>query len=202
AIAPFFPFSKIAAPPSSPIIFSSTEHHPVPIQIYRSVYPLQIAFARLLRSGQELTPVVDLSVEGVELGGAALPCTRFTIKAQWIFVSLSIKRLFISRKIMKFQHSSQEEMDGSTGPIDNAPNEIPTQPGDTSEVTGGAKGGTGLRKMKPRSKAWSHFDMILDGNKKTDRSSVQTLLEAICLPYKMKWYLFTSCSFDWLHEKS
>ncbi|GER32502.1 somatic embryogenesis receptor-like kinase 1 [Striga asiatica] len=48
---------------------------------------------RLLRSGQELTPVLDLSVEGVELavGGAAFPCTRFTIKAQQIFVSLSIK---------------------------------------------------------------------------------------------------------------
>ncbi|GER47829.1 cytochrome c oxidase subunit 1 [Striga asiatica] len=71
---------------------------------------------RLLRSGQELTPVLDLSVEGVDLGvgGAAFPCTRFTIKAQQIFVSLSIKM------------SSQEKMDESTGPIDNAPNEIPT----------------------------------------------------------------------------
>ncbi|CAA0829065.1 Unknown protein [Striga hermonthica] len=59
------------------------------------------------------------------------------------------------------QMSSQEEMDGSNGPVDNASNETPTQPTeDTSEVKGGAR----QRKMQSRSKTWTHFTRILDKN--------------------------------------
>ncbi|GER39225.1 protein kinase C zeta type [Striga asiatica] len=59
--------------------------------------------------------------------------------------------------------SSQEEMDGSTGPVDKASKETPTIPstGDSLEV----KRGAARRNVRPRSRAWTHFDQIFDAKK-------------------------------------
>ncbi|GER41608.1 receptor-like serine/threonine kinase 2 [Striga asiatica] len=55
------------------------------------------------------------------------------------------------------------EMDGSTGPVDKASKETPTirSTGDSSEV----KRGAARRKVRPRSRAWTHFDQIFDEKK-------------------------------------
>ncbi|GER37979.1 Cna protein B-type domain protein [Striga asiatica] len=77
----FVPNSLLRRRPQ--IICSSTRNRPNPnLSIRASASAPNRPRLHVVRSGQGLTPVVDSPAEGAELGGAAFPCTPFTVKAQ------------------------------------------------------------------------------------------------------------------------